>query len=64
MVVEKLQSLITKLSQKLLRASVFGKSENRATRSLVVENHYQRTELPAKGDGQWILFRWSIHSSQ
>ena len=57
MVAEKLQHLITKLGQKLLGANVFGKSEKRATRPLVVENHYQRTELPAKGDGQWILFR-------
>ena len=57
MVAEKLQHLITKLGQKLLGASVFGKSEKRTTRPLVVENHYQRTELPAKGDGQWILFR-------
>ena len=57
MVAEKLQHLITKLGQKLLGANVFGKSEKRTTRPLVVENHYQRTELPAKGDGQWILFR-------
>ena len=57
MVAEKLQHLITKLGQKLLGGSVFGKSEKRTTRLLVVENHYQRTELPAKGDGQWILFR-------
>ena len=62
MATEKLQHLITKLGQKLLRAGVFGKSEKRGTRPLVVENHYQRTELPAKGDGQWILFRWSNHS--
>ena len=59
MVSEKLQHLITKLSQKLLRVAVFGKSEKGsvARSHLFVENLYQRTELPAKGEGQWILFR-------
>ena len=61
MVSEKLQHLITKLSQKLLRVGVFGKSEKVARSHLAVENHYQRTELPAKGEGQWILFRCGNH---
>ena len=61
MLAEKLQHLIVKLSQKMLRANVLGKckkSKMRGVREVVVvENDYQRTELPAKADGQWILFR-------
>ena len=67
MLAEKLQHLIAKLSQKMLRANVPGKCKKRKMRGVrevvVMENDYQRTELPAKGDGQWILFR-SIHSFQ
>ena len=67
MLAEKLQHLIVKLSQKMLGANVPGKCKKRKMRGVrevvVMENDYQRTELPAKGDGQWILFR-SIHSFQ
>ena len=59
MLAKKLQHLLGGLSQKLLRASVFVKlSDKRVEKVVVVENDYQRTELAAKGDGQWILFRW------
>ena len=64
MLAEKLQQLILKLSQKLLRANLLGKKMSKKSKMsrvrevVMVENDYQRTELPAKGDGQWILFRW------
>ena len=61
---KKLQHLLVKLNQKFLRASVFVRlSEMRAERVVAVENDYQRTELPAKGDGQWILFRWKLNQT-
>ena len=67
MLAEKLQHLIVKLSQKMMGANVLGKCKKSKMRGerevVVVENDYQRTELPAKADGQWILFR-SIYSFQ
>ena len=60
----KLQDLIMQLSKrlrtnmKLSKAEKIKKGVERQAKKVVEENNdYQRSELPVKGDGQWILFR-------
>ena len=70
----KLQDLIMQLSKRLImrtnmklsKAEKIKRRVERQAKKFVEENNdYQRSELPVKGDGQWILFRWPVltHSS-
>ena len=36
--------------------------QKQAKKAVEQKNDYQRSELPVKGDGQWILFRWPVLS--
>ena len=65
----KLQDLIMQLSKRLImrtnmklsKAEKIKRRVERQAKKFVEENNdYQRSELPVKGDGQWILFRWPI----
>ena len=67
----KLQDLIMQLSKrlkmrtnmKLSKAEKIKRRVERQTKKVVGQNNdYQRSELPVKGDGQWILFRWPVLS--
>ena len=70
----KLQDLIMQLSKrlimrtnkKLIKAEKIKRRVERQAKKVSEQNNdYQRSELPVKGDGQWILFRWPVltHSS-
>ena len=53
-------------NKKLIKAEKIKRRVERQAKKFVEENNdYQRSELPVKGDGQWILFRWPVltHSS-
>ena len=56
MLVEKLKHLIVKLTKKVVRPNSEKKKKSQELKRL--ESDYQRTELPAKENGQWIFFRW------
>ena len=67
----KLQDLIMQLSKRLImrtkmklsKAEKIKRRVERQTKKVAEQNNdYQRSELPVKGDGQWILFRWPVLS--
>ena len=59
--------LIMRTNMKLRKTEKIKKRrvERQAKKVAEQNNDYQRSELPVKGDGQWILFRWPVltHSS-
>ena len=57
MLVEKLKHLIVKLTKKVVRPNS-EKKKKKSQELKRMESDYQRTELPAKDNGQWIFFRW------
>ena len=56
MLVEEFKHLIVKLTKKVVRPNSEKKKMSQELKR--VESDYQRTELPAKENGQWIFFRW------
>ena len=56
MLVEKLKHLIVKLTKKVVRPNSEKKKKSQELKRM--ESDYQRTELPAKENGQRIFFRW------
>ena len=55
MLVEKLKHLIVNLTKKVVRPNSEKKKMSQELKRM--ESDYQRTELPAKENGQWIFFR-------
>ena len=56
MLVEEFKHLIVKLTKKVVRPNSEKKKMSQELKRM--ESDYQRTELPAKENGQWIFFRW------
>ena len=56
--------LIMRTNMKLRKTEKIKKRrvERQAKKVAEQNNDYQRSELPVKGDGQWILFRWPVLS--
>ena len=55
--------LIMRTNMKLSKAEKIKRRVERQTKKVAEQNNdYQRSELPVKGDGQWILFRWPVIS--
>ena len=54
--------LIMKTNMKLRKTEKIKRRvlQKHAKKAVDQKNDYQRSELPVKGDGQWILFRWPI----
>ena len=54
--------LIMRTNMKLRKTEKIKKRrvERQAKKVAEQNNDYQRSELPVKGDGQWILFRWPV----